>query len=510
MAIVDASKRKLLESVSALTHCNPFLPERLDLERAALGREFSAEVETAWSKDPAFDRERPNIKKLTRLVESLAGDLRTTLADATRPSPADIMLYEDLVLYLLYYRVWDELNPVTLQPQKPLAAWPKFVDDFNYFLALPNRQFSPDLEVAHVLAIFYQIRRAFHYIFHFVLGQSQPAVKLRASIWQSIFTYDMRRYRRSLHRRMGDVATLVTGPSGTGKELVARAVGLSRYIPFDPKRRHFVDDCQASFSAIHLAAMSPTLIESELFGHRRGSFTGATEDHEGWLQTCGAYGSVFLDEIGEVSADIQVKLLRVLQSREFQRIGETERRRFEGKVIAATNRDLAVEMEHGRFRQDLYYRLCADTIVTPSLREQLDDSPADLTNLVRYIAQRVAGDDMEDLTAEVVRWIEAHLGRSYPWTGNFRELEQCVRNVMIHAEYQPATRPEQQHADPRKAIIAGVESACLSADELLQHYCALIYNRTGSYEKAAQKLKLDRRTVKSKIDKWNARELAEE
>ena len=104
------------------------------------------------------------------------------------------------------------------------------------------------------------------------------------------------------------------------------------------------------------------MIESELFGHRRGAFTGAVEDRSGWLETCGPHGAVFLDEIGELDAAIQVKLLRVLQSRTFQRIGETKPRRFEGKVIAATNRDLDEEIGAGRFRSDLYYRLCADVV----------------------------------------------------------------------------------------------------------------------------------------------------
>ena len=113
---------------------------------------------------------------------------------------------------------------------------------------------------------------------------------------------------------MGDVTTLVTGPSGTGKELVARAIGLSRYIPFDAEGQAFADDTPRSFVPLNLSALSPTLIESELFGHRRGAFTGAVADRAGWLETCPPRGTVFLDEIGELDPAIQVKLLRVLQS----------------------------------------------------------------------------------------------------------------------------------------------------------------------------------------------------
>ena len=204
-----------------------------------------------------------------------------------------------------------------------------------------------------MFACFYQIRRAFHLIFRHLIGASRPAATLRAAVWQSIFTHDMRRYRRSLYRRMHDVTTLVTGPSGTGKELVARAIGLSRYIPFDPDREAFVADLDDAFHALNLSALSPTLIESELFGHRKGAFTGALEDRVGWLESCPPHGTVLLDEIGDVDASIQVKLLRVLQTREFQRIGETAPRQFLGKLIASTNRDLASEMRAGSFPRGL-------------------------------------------------------------------------------------------------------------------------------------------------------------
>src|SRR5262249_54292501 len=154
-----------------------------------------------------------------------------------------------------------------------------------------------------------------------------------------------------------DITTLITGPSGTGKDLVAEAIGLSRYIPFDPKRQCFEEDFGGAFHPVNLAALPSELIESELFGHCKGSFTGAVQDRAGWLEICKGTHSVFLDEIGDLAPALQVKLLRVLQNRTFQRVGETTIRRFEGKVIAATNRDLGLEVQAGRFRRDLYYRL---------------------------------------------------------------------------------------------------------------------------------------------------------
>ena len=233
-------------------------------------------------------------------------------------------------------------------------------------------------------------------------------------MWQSIFTHDVRRYRAALYDRMADIPTLITGESGTGKELVARAIALSRYIPFEARTQSFAADAAAAFYAVNLSALSPTLIESELFGHRRGAFTGAAQDRAGWFETCGRHGAVFLDEIGELDAAIQVKLLRVLQTREFQRIGETTPRRFAGKVIAATNRDLAQEIAAGRFREDFYYRICADLIATPTLREQLADAPEDLRNLLRIVAGRVAGAAEADRLA--TRWSSGSARISGPTT----------------------------------------------------------------------------------------------
>jgi DNA-binding NtrC family response regulator len=325
-----------------------------------------------------------------------------------------------------------------------------------------------------------------------------PAARLRAGIWQSIFTHDLRRYRRVLYDRMGDLTTLITGPSGTGKELVARAIAMARYIPFNAKAKTFAGDYAESFIPLNLSALSPTLIESELFGHRRGAFTGALEDRAGWLETCPPLGTVFLDEIGELDPAIQVKLLRVLQSRTFQRLGDTKTRQFRGKIIAATNRDLATEMARGGFRTDFYYRICSDLVVTPSLHEQLEDNGRELRSLVYFIARRVIDEDEADgLAEEVERWIAKHLGRNYPWPGNFRELEQCVKNILIRHEYRPSVAAP---AGADEQLAAEMRGGKLTAEELLRRYCTLVYGQTRNYEETARRLGLDRRTVKAKVE----------
>jgi DNA-binding NtrC family response regulator len=498
LSFLGTADRTLAEAISRLAYCNPFLPERIDYERQALGAAF-VPGGTLWhaTGDP---EPPPNVFTIRERAEALCDRLAARLAESTGASADELQLYEDVVVYLLFaqyaddfYRLIDERAATA-----PVAFYRKFRQDVERRLQLPRARLVADRDVPHLFAAFFQIRRAFHYIFHNIIGNSAPIVRLRATVWQSIFTRDMRRYRRSLYQRMGDVATLIVGPSGSGKELVAQAIGLSRYIPFDVDRQAFVENFAASFYALNPSALSPTLIESELFGHRRGAFTGAVQDRAGWLEVCRPLGTVFLDEIGELDPALQVKLLRVLQTRTFQRIGDTRDRRFQGKIIAATNRDLAAEMAAGRFRKDLYYRLCSDLIVTPSLETQLRAEAGERRALVRFLAQRVAGDpEAESLAEETERWIDANLGDGYGWPGNVRELEQCVRNVMIRGEYRP---PHAASASARQRVADEVLAGSLSAEELLRRYCTLVYAETGSYQETGRRLGLDRRTVKDKID----------
>ena len=247
----------------------------------------------------------------------------------------------------------------------------------------------------------------------------------------------MRRYRRTLYARMGEFATLITGPSGTGKELVARAIAESRYVPFDDRRLGFADDGETVFLPINISALSPTLVESELFGHKRGAFTGAVAERRGFLETCPELGSVFLDELGDMDPGIQVKLLRVIETRTFHPVGDTAGRQFRGKLIAATNRDLAQAMRKGQFREDLYYRLCSDQVTTPSLAEQLAASPGVLRELVFYMARRVAGAEGDALAGEVLPWIAANLGVEYAVAGELSRAG-AVREERAHSAELPA------------------------------------------------------------------------
>jgi transcriptional regulator with AAA-type ATPase domain len=499
MQLFSAAERRFLDNAARLAYSNPFLPERIECERAILGKDFHAS-EAVWSvsvEDP--DAKPHNVVRLEEKLERTLGGLPYRLAKASDVTPQDWAAYEEAVQLLLYQRYHPHFVSAASSRAPFFRA---FAADWHEFFEIPGKRFETSAEPAHLFACFRQVQRAFHGIFENIIGSSMPAARLRASVWQSVFTHDMRRYRRVLYTRMGDFATLITGPSGTGKELVARAIAGSRYVPFDATRMEFADAPGERFFPINLAALSPALIESELFGHRRGSFTGAVADRKGFLEACPAAGSVFLDELGELDLSIQVKLLRVIETRRFSPVGEVAAREFYGKLIAATNRDLPREIRAGRFREDLYYRLCADLIRTPSLKDQLEDSPGILRDLLLYMLRRAVGAEAESCLDQVEDWITSNLPRDYDWPGNYRELEQCVRNIVIRRSYTPLAAAAARGG---VSFMDRIMTGTLTADEVLAFYSALVYRQAGSYEEAARRLGLDRRTVKAKVDLWAAR-----
>jgi PAS domain S-box-containing protein len=213
-----------------------------------------------------------------------------------------------------------------------------------------------------------------------------------------------------------DSSVLVIGETGTGKELVARAI-------HKRSRRS-----QRAFVSVNCAALAPSLISSELFGHEKGAFTGAMQRRLGRFELANG-GTIFLDEIGEVPLDTQVALLRVLQEREFERVGGTQAVKIDVRVIAATNRDLEAAVANGTFRPDLYYRLNVFPIQIPPLRERQDDVLMLLEYFVSRFAQKM-GKHFKKIDKRTVE-----LFRSYPWPGNIRELQNVVeRSVIVSSD----------------------------------------------------------------------------
>lgn len=506
MSKLSPSELKSLQTFARLAYNNPFSRERIELEKLALGDAFVADDSVAWSR--SFEQQvsdRPNVRKIAELASELVGKFTQCAANGQSFTDAQLNQYWDVVTYVLLYRHIVHLSPAdVLKPPVAKKTWNSFLKDYEHFVSVEGLDRIEVQAADHLFAILCQVHRAFSYIFYYILGDSLPSVRLRESVWQSVFTNDLRRYRRVLFNRMSTLPTLITGPSGTGKELAAQAIGASQYIPFDAERGCFPKESADCFIPLNLSAMSPTLIESELFGHRKGAFTGAVGDRVGWLGKCPSFGSVFLDEIGELDLMLQVKLLRVVQQRTYTALGDDQQQQFSGKIIGATNRDLDQEMAEGRFREDLYYRLCADRIQTPSLRSQLQQNPSDLPALVRYVSRKLAGDDSDTLADQATEWIRKNLGDDYPWRGNIRELEHCVSSIMIRGSYLPTGTGKNSLEDAavsenQPAWAGSAVAGNLTADQLIQHYCHWIHQKTGSYEATARKLGIDRRTVKAKI-----------
>lgn len=493
-------ERTFARAMGRLISCNHFLPERIACEREALGGEFVEDAGAIWNLRNDSDARHPNIVRLTERAEALVKRVGSLLRRGAVLSEAEQEGFEHVVYYHLYQKHRTTFQAMA-QAAEPFPGvgrcYESFAEELQDWLAPARRRALAEAEIAELFAGFSQLERAFLHIFTHLVGSSAPAARLRAAVWESIFTCNFQRYRRSLFRRMHEITTLIAGPSGTGKELVAQAIAGSAFIPFDPATRRFAHHHRELFWPLNLSALSVHLVEAELFGHRRGSFTGALQDRAGWLETCPPGGAVFLDEIGELETALQVKLLRVLQTRVFHRLGESRSRTFRGKIIAATNRDLVAEMEAGRFRRDFYYRLCADVIVTPSLREQLADTPDELPRLVGFVARRLVGDaEADGLAEEVLTVVRGRLGADYAWPGNFRELEQCVRNVMVRRRYEPVRLPEQA---PAACLAEQLEEGALTAEQVLRRYCALVFAKAGTIEETARRLNLDRRTVKAKL-----------
>ena len=475
-----------------LNYTNPFLAERMEMEQAILG---AAHVPCGnnWSRRGMEENSRHNIVLLQQEAQRLTLSALPHLKTAT---PEELEIYFDVAVYHLFEKYRPRMTAPHSHADFPdsFLWYREFLGDWQQLLGPLPLSLTADYPPERLFAIFFQIHRAFFFIYEYILGSTDAAGALRAAIWQSIFTCDIRRYYRSLYNRMHNLTTLITGESGTGKELVAQAIAKSQYIPFHPEAMTFAADFREQFHPLHLSAMPKTILESELFGHKRGAYTGALTDRIGHLESCGVYGSVFLDEIGEIDGETQVKLLRVLQSRRFQRIGENRERPFEGKILAATNRDLGQAIAENTFRIDLYYRLCGDVIRTAPLSAMIGDDQSELENFIQLLASRLLGtEDAAEFSSYASEWIVRNL-KHYHWPGNVRELEQCVRNLLVRGEYIPDSRALSSRSE--EILLNAFEEARFSADELLSIYVKHACRRYGSLSETARKLDLDRRTVK--------------
>jgi transcriptional regulator with AAA-type ATPase domain len=532
VTLFEPEDRSFAEQAMDLVTSNPFNPDWMKKQQKLLGP-AARDLGDVYAWRPGWGLwgptgAYPDEVNLGERISDLAWQAQRRLRDRAQADPQELALYELLALYRLYRKYGvamdhyidaamrgrgEAADRAGRQPEAAAGAavaelWRAFLPEHEELFRLPGHRLPLQHDPAHVFAGFFLFRRAFYLIFFNIIGNSRPIAELRGAVWESIVTHDLRGWAQSLYGRMRDFPTLITGPSGTGKELVAQAIGRSQYIAFDPKREAFAGDFLQAFHPVNLSALPPLLVEAELFGQVKGAFTGAVGDRTGRLEDCPEHGAVFLDEIGELTAEVQVKLLRVLQSRQFQRVGANKDLVFRGKILSATNRDLAAEMRAGRFREDFFYRLCADRITTPSLREQLQARREDLPVMVEFVCRRVAGEERAAaLAREVVDWIEANL-RDHPWPGNFRELEQCVRSYVLRKAYHPFKAERGQSGGAVSEACATLAEAVLrrksSYERIERRLFRLVRAGTRTAKEAAALLGCDYRTLQARL-KGNGR-----
>jgi formate hydrogenlyase transcriptional activator len=281
-----------------------------------------------------------------------------------------------------------------------------------------------------------------------------------------------------------DSTVLIQGETGTGKELIARAVhNLSN-------RRN------APFQRINCAAIPRDLLESDLFGHEKGSFTGAVTQKLGRFELAG-HGTIFLDEIGEMSLDLQPKLLRVLQEREFERVGSSRMIRMHARVIAATNRNLSAMAEEGKFREDLFYRLSVFPIQVPTLRERKEDIPLLVKHLVQQFARRM-GKTIDSVAPETMEALTR-----YTWPGNIRELQNVIERAVVLCDggtlFVDASRLKRD--TPQAVRLEGAFTASMAyrEKEMIEAALAESQGRISGPSGAAARLGIPRQTLDSKI-----------
>jgi DNA-binding NtrC family response regulator len=409
----------------------------------------------------------------------------------------DRQLLKDVFLLQIYIRFLPDFDEL-IRNQLSLGETPADVPFAEHVISeIKSRGFSKQ-ESLRYFAVLYQLRRALYFISHSLVGDSPSMRQLRLALWNNVFTNDVRTYDRLLWNRMEDFSTILLGETGTGKGSAAAAIGRSGFIPFDRKKGRFTHNFTETFIAINLSQYPESLIESELFGHRKGAFTGAVENHKGLFERCSVHGALFLDEIGDISIPIQIKLLQVLQERTFTPVGSHSQKRFAGRVIAATNRSINELRKQGSFRDDFFYRLCSDVITVPTLRQRIEESPSELEQMVNLLVSRMTDQEGPELTDRILEILKKDLPPNYAWPGNVRELEQAVRRVLLTGHYYGdvlVTAP-----DLEDEFIQRIHSGTLGARELMSQYCTLLYQRFGTYQEVARRAGLDRRTVKKYLE----------
>ncbi len=479
---MKVTERDILQKVRAAIYANPFDQARLNIDLSITGLSH---------KDSA---EKILVHVLARVSDTIETLFHRGETISSQSNKDDEELVKFAILFHVFHLYTDAYDD-HIRTQIKAGDECCSVNFSNDALRMLTENGIPENEALRFFSLFFQMRRAFYFISG-ISGDSPCVMELRKSLWNNIFTNDIRIYDEFLWNRMEDFSTMILGETGTGKGMAAAAIGRSGYIPFDPKKKTFSESFARAFIPINLSQFPEQLIESELFGHRKGAFTGAIDTHDGIFSRCSPCGAIFLDEIGDVSIPVQIKLLQVIQERTFTPVGSHKMIKFQGRVIAATNKPLDKARLEGDFRDDFYYRLCSDVIRVPPLRQRITENPEELKTILRITVKRILGSQSPDLVKQMAAYIRQNQPNQYPWPGNIRELEQCVRGILLNQQYQWQQNSEMPTLD---IMTHGIETGSLTAQELLSHYCKKLHKKLETYEAVSQQTRLDRRTVKKYI-----------
>ncbi len=481
MKKLSAAQYNFFNQIASLAFVNPFSEKREQADCQLLNIEKNSES--------IFQR----VDKIQNRLQTELHQLGDFKIDEFPAKKQEIMKYS-----WLFYQFHEFQQPFHEFIEKQRTAGDKpialgFAQEL--ILCFKTAGFN-DEETEKFIALFYQLHRGFYFISAAISGHCTSIIELRMRLWNNIFTFNPQWYVDYLYGKMGDFSTLLLGATGTGKSLVAHAIGCSGFIPFDLTTKRFKESFTRSFQFINLSQYPVSLLESELFGHKKGAFTGAIEHHQGLFARCSEYGAIFIDEIGDIDIPTQVKLLNVIQERTFCPVGSHEKMRFSGRLISATNRNIEHLKKEGQFRADFYYRLCSDVIEIPSLQQRIQEDPDELSHLINNLVNRVTDVPAPLLANRIEKYIRQSIPANYAWPGNVRELEQCIRQICISGHYQTT---QENNKTKHDEFILSENPLDNTAQQHLQRYCRFLYKQQGSYEAVAKITQLDRRTVKKYI-----------
>jgi DNA-binding NtrC family response regulator len=458
-----------------------------------------------------------NRARMTQWLDEAVTVAADALKHGALATPAELDVYQGLALYALAVEFGPMLQPHIEANEVEVPFWDEFEKRrLKYFKHAPVVVPGPE----HMLSILDQMRRARHFAETKILGASRLAQAARAAIYRANLPSDLHAYAEGMYLRIDALPVLITGEPGSGKDLAAECIGWSRYRPFDKNARRFVAKYDADYHARSLCEFPRDLIERELFGHKKGAFTGADADAPGFFALARRHGTLFLDEASQIPLHVQAKLLRPLQNRVYFPLGGTTPVPIQGRLLFASNKDLESMCREGTFHADLHERMNGLHVHMPPLRaEEPEEIEARVRTLVA--AQIRRPDKVEWWTAQVM----ASIPKGHPWRGNMRELVHYVERFLHNGHAGGAAGPAPEVGVAAAAASAApapategrvVSSAAVSSEERLWQMARAgelpaeevmtvlvtraAVNNDGNKAETARKLGIDKRTVARHID----------